>query len=144
MEKVLVRILLVDDHEVVRRGVRALLEAQPGFSVCGEACDGRTAVELARLTTPDLVIMDIGLPLLNGTEATRRIVQKIPGVRVIILSMHHSEQLVREALSAGAAGYVLKSDAAKDLLAAIEAVRSGVPFYSALVADLTGALPEEG
>ncbi len=128
------RILLVDDHELVRRGLRALLEMQPGWVVCGEAADGRTAVELAQKLAPDIVVMDIGMPQLNGIEATRQILERTRGIEVLMLSVHDSEQAVREVIGAGARGYVLKSDAGRDLVAAVEALLRREPFFSPSVA----------
>lgn len=124
------RILLVDDHELVRRGLRALLEMQPGYEICGEAADGREALELAQELRPDIVIMDLALPELNGLEATRRILQQVRNTEVLILSMHDSEHYVRETVAAGARGYVLKSDAGRDLVAAVEALRVHQPFFT--------------
>ena len=129
-----VRILLVDDHEVVRRGLRALLETHPGWVVCGEAADGRTAVRLARSLAPHVVVMDLTMPELNGLEATRQIIDKERQVQVLILSMHESDQVVREVLAAGARGYVLKSDAGRALTAAVEALLRGRPFFTSRVA----------
>ena len=129
-----IRILLADDHEVVRRGLRALLETHAGWEVCGEAADGRAAVELAQKLTPDIVVMDIGMPQLNGFEATRQILERTRGIEVLVLSVHDSEQLVREVIGAGARGYVLKSDAGRDLVAAVEALLRREPFFSPSVA----------
>ena len=129
-----IRILLADDHEVVRRGLRALLETHPGWEVCGEAADGRAAVELAQKLAPDIVVMDIGMPQLNGFEATRQILERTRGIEVLVLSVHESEQLVREVIGAGARGYVLKSDAGRDLVAAVEALLRREPFFSPSVA----------
>lgn len=128
------KILLVDDHEVVRRGLSALLETRPGWTVVGEASDGRTAVRMARETEADVVIMDIGMPELNGFEATRKIRKSRPEAELLVLSMHESEQLVREIIGAGARGYVLKSDAGRDLIAAVEALSRHEPFFTSHVA----------
>jgi DNA-binding NarL/FixJ family response regulator len=125
------RILLVDDHELVRRGLRMLLGSQPGWEVCGEASDGRTAVEMSRRLLPDIVVMDLSMPELNGFEAIRMILAKQPKVEVLALSMHESQQMVNEAINAGAHGYVLKSDAGSDLVAAVEALRRHSYFFSA-------------
>ena len=126
-----VRILVADDHEVVRRGVRALLEAEANWVVCGEAVTGREAVEAAQSLTPDVAIVDIGMPELNGFEVSRRIRTVTPRTEVLILTMQESEQVVREAVAAGARGYVLKSDAGRDLVAAVDAVRRHREFFSA-------------
>ena len=124
------RILLVDDHEVVRRGIRAVLEAEPEFEVCNEATDGRKAVELAQALKPDVVVMDIGLPVLNGIEATRQIRRHCRDTRVLILSLHEAEHFAEEALAAGASGYVFKSDAAREVVAAVQATRAGKPYLT--------------
>ena len=130
-----VRILVADDHEVVRRGIRALLEVQPGCEVCGEAVTGREAVRKARRLAPDIVILDIGMPELNGLDATRQIRKALPHTEVLILTMHESEQVVREVLAAGARGYLLKSDGGRDLVAAVEALRKHKPFFTSTVAE---------
>ncbi len=130
------RILVADDHEVVRRGLQALLEAHPGWEVSGEAADGREAVEKARQLKPDVVIMDISMPILNGLEATRQILKLNPTARVLILTMHESDQIVREVLDAGARGYVLKSDAGRDLVGAVEALRRYNSFFTSKVAEV--------
>ena len=124
------RILLADDHGVVRKGLRFLLERQPGMEVVGEAADGRDAVLLAETANPDIVVMDIGMPLLNGIDATAQIVKRKPTIRVIILSMHSDEHYLLSALNAGAKGYLLKGSAEEDLVRAIQAVSLGSPFFS--------------
>jgi DNA-binding NarL/FixJ family response regulator len=116
------RILLADDHETVRKGLRSILGARPDWEICGEATNGREAVEQAARFKPDLVIMDIGMPGLNGLGATRQIIRELPGTEVLILTMHDSEQIVWEVLDAGARGFVMKSDAASQLIAAAEAL----------------------
>jgi DNA-binding NarL/FixJ family response regulator len=130
------RVLVADDHDVVRRGVRSLLQSQPGFEVCGEASDGDQAVEQAQRLRPDIAVLDITMPGLNGLEATRAIAEKVPRTRVLILTMHESEQVVREVLNAGARGYVLKSDADRDLVAALEALREGRAFFTSKVSQM--------
>ncbi len=134
-----IRILVADDHEVVRHGLRALIESHPGWEVCGEAADGRAAVALAVELVPDIVIMDIGMPQLNGFEATRQILDRVRGTEVLVLSMHDSEQFVREVVEAGARGYVLKSGAGRDLVAAVEALLRRESFFSPSVASRVGA-----
>ena len=129
------RILIADDHEVVRRGVRALLEGRPDWTVCGEASTGREAVEKAKQLAPDVVILDIGMPELNGLEAARQIHQIAPQTGVLILTVHESEQLVREVLEAGARGYLLKSDAGRELITAIEALRGRRQYFTAGIAE---------
>jgi DNA-binding NarL/FixJ family response regulator len=130
------RILIVDDHEVVRRGLRALVESHPGWEVCGEAMNGREAVEKTKKLSPDVVVMDITMPELNGLEATRQILKTAPRIGVLILTMHESEQLVRAVLEAGAQGYVLKSDAGRDLVTAIEALSQHKVFFTSSVAKI--------
>src|SRR6185436_5827914 len=131
-----VRILVADDHEVVRRGVCALLEGHAGFEVCDEVVDGREAVEKAKRSLPDVVILDIGMPGLNGFDAARQIRKVSPASEVLILTMHESEQVVREVLAAGARGYVLKSDAGRDLVNAVEAVGRQRIFFTSSVAQV--------
>jgi DNA-binding NarL/FixJ family response regulator len=130
------RILIADDHEITRRGIRALLEAHPGWEVCGEASDGREAVNAANRLRPDIVLLDIGMPSLNGLDATRQIIAAVPQTRVLILTMHDSEQVVREVLTAGALGFLLKSDAGRDLVAAVEALQYRRTFFTTRVAQL--------
>ncbi|HYL34807.1 MAG TPA: response regulator transcription factor [Bryobacteraceae bacterium] len=125
-----VRILLADDHNILRDGMRLLLERQPGFAVVGEAADGREIVELAREQHPDVVVMDIAMPNMNGIEATRRIVDKQPGTGVVILSMHYDESYVIRSLKAGARAYLLKDALKTELIAAIRAVAEGRSFFS--------------
>lgn len=124
------RILVADDHEVVRRGVRALLESQPGWEVSGEACDGREAVEKARSLRPDILVLDVSMPGMNGLEVTREVVAALPEVRVLILTMHESQHFLNEALDAGAHGYLLKSDAGRDLVTAVETLRARRLFFT--------------
>ncbi len=130
------QVLLIDDHEVVRHGLRALVAGHSQYQICGEAADGRTGVRLAHELKPDLVVMDISMPGMNGQEATRLIREKCPNCEVLILSMHQSEHLIGTALSAGARGYVLKSDAALDLIAGLDSLRLRKPFFSGQVADI--------
>jgi DNA-binding NarL/FixJ family response regulator len=130
------RILLADDHEIVRRGLCALLRQHEGWEVCGEASDGREALEMARQLKPDVVIVDIGMPYLNGLDTTRQLLQQDPHFKVIVLTITDSDQVIREALDAGARGFVLKSDAARDLVAAVEALQSKRMFFTPRVNDL--------
>ena len=127
------RILIVDDHAVVRRGVRSLLEGHDDWEVCGEAINGRDAVEQSRRLRPDVVVMDLSLPELNGLDATRQIVKDTPGIEVLVLTMHHSEELAGDVLKAGARGYVMKSDADESLIAAVDSLRQHKPFLTSTV-----------
>lgn len=127
------RILIADDHELVRVGLRRLLEEHPGWEVCGEADDGRQAIEKARMLKPDVVLMDIGMPQLNGIEATRRIRRELPGTEVCILSVHDSEPLVRQAIEAGARAYLLKTDGKRDLVFAVEALLEHKTWFTGAV-----------
>lgn len=130
------KVLIADDHEVVRRGIRAMVKQYPHLEVCGEASDGREAVRVAAVLKPHIVIIDIAMPQLNGLDATRQIVRQDPNVNVLILTMHDSEQVVREVLAAGARGYLLKSDAGRDLIAALDAIAGGKTFFTSKVADI--------
>src|SRR6266700_6219255 len=132
----MLRILIADDHEVARRGIRALLESHPGWEVCGEAKDGRETVELASLMRPDVVLLDIGMPNLNGLEAARQILAALPEVAILILTMHDSDHMVREVLRAGARGFLLKSDAGRDLVAAVEALQRQRTFFTTRVSQM--------
>jgi two-component system response regulator NreC len=144
-----IRILLADDHIVMRSGLRLLLERQPNLLVVGEAADGRQAVELAASEKPDVVVMDIAMPHLNGVEAARQIVNRAPLTAVVILSMHSDESYVIRSLKAGARAYLLKDSAESDLISAIHAITEGKSFFSPLVRrilkeDYMHALAEMG
>src|SRR5258708_2300881 len=115
------RLLVADDHEIVRKGLCTILQQHPGWEVVGEASDGREAVEKTNVLKPDVVIMDIGMPLLNGIEATLQLLKSAPQTKVLILTMHESDSLIRELLDAGVRGYVLKTDAGTDLIKALDA-----------------------
>jgi DNA-binding NarL/FixJ family response regulator len=130
------RILLADDHEIVRRGLCSLLQKHEGWEVCGEASDGRQTIEMAKQLKPDVVIVDIGMPHLNGLDTTRQLLQHDPNFKVIVLTITDSDQVIREALDAGARGFVLKSDAARDLEAAVEALQNKRMFFTPRVNDL--------
>ena len=121
---------------MVRRGIRAVMEAQSGWEICGEAPTGRGAVEKAKQLKPDLVILDISMPELNGLEATRQILKAVPKVEILILTIHESEQVEREVLAAGARGYILKSDDGADLVAAAESLRRHRPFFTTRVTTM--------
>ncbi len=131
-----VRILLADDHNILRDGMRLLLERQPGFAVVGEAGDGREIVEMAREHHPDVIVMDIAMPNMNGIEATRRIVEKNPETGIVILSMHYDESYVLRSLKAGARAYLLKDALKAELIAAIRAVSEGRSFFSPKVSRI--------
>jgi DNA-binding NarL/FixJ family response regulator len=130
------RILLADDHIVMRTGLRALLERQPNLEVVGESENGRETVALAASLRPDVVVMDVGMPVLNGIEATQMIVTQCPTIAVVILSMHADESYVMRALKAGARGYLLKDSAAADLIGAIQAISQGKSFFSPKVSRI--------
>jgi DNA-binding NarL/FixJ family response regulator len=136
------RILLVDDHEIVRKGLKSVLEARKDWEIIGEATTGREAVEMVEELKPDVVVMDISMPELNGLEAVRQIVKIAPRTEVLVLTMHESEDLVREVLEAGARGYLLKSDASRQLISAVEALRIHKPYLTSRVNEvvLTGYL----
>jgi len=131
----MIRILLADDHALVRRGFAMILSAQPDMEIAGEAGNGREAVELAEKLKPDVVVMDVTMPELNGIEATRRLIEAAPRARVLALSMHKDAVYVREILRAGARGYLLKDSADADLLAAVRAVAKGEGYLSPGVSD---------
>ena len=132
----MLRILIADDHEVARHGIRALLEGHPGWEVCGEAKDGRETVELAESLKPDLILLDIGMPNLNGLEATRQILATSPEAVILILTMHDTDHVVREVLRAGARGFLLKSDAGRELVAAVEALQRQRTFFTNRVSQM--------
>lgn len=130
-----IRVLVADDHGIVRKGLRFLLERQPGMEVIGEAADGRQAVQCCAELEPNVVIMDVAMPQLNGIDATAQIVKANPGTGVIILSMYADEAYLVRALSAGAKGYLLKDSAEADLVRAIQVVAQGRPFFSPQIAQ---------
>jgi DNA-binding NarL/FixJ family response regulator len=130
------RLLIADDHEVVRRGIRSLIESHPGWTVVAEADDGLAAVEEVKRASPDIAVLDISMPELNGLEAARRIASEAPKCQVLILSVHDTEQMVREVLQAGARGYVLKSDAGRHLVEAIEALQANTTYFTSRVATM--------
>ena len=129
-----IRIMLADDHTVVRQGLRKLLEERSDWEVIAEAGDGREAVRLAEQHKPDVAILDVAMPLLNGIEATRQIARRVPGTRVLVLSMHADEAYVTQILQAGATGYLLKESADVDLMQAVSAVSMGKSFFSPAIA----------
>jgi DNA-binding NarL/FixJ family response regulator len=132
----LVRILLADDHTIVRHGLRRMLEERAEWQVVAEACDGRQAIKLAEQHKPDVAIIDVAMPLLNGIETTRQLIRKVPGLKVLVLSMHVDEVYVTQMLRAGATGYLLKDSADNDLFQAVTAVARGQSFFSPAIARL--------
>lgn len=131
-----IRILLADDHTVIRNGLRVLLERQPGFEVVGEASHGREAVEMARSLNPNVAVVDVAMPILNGIEAARQISAEFPSIAIVVLSMHSDESYVLRALKAGARGYLLKDSGENELIAAIRAVRDGKAYFSPAISKL--------
>lgn len=131
-----IRVLVVDDHELVRRGLRALFDVDSGCEICGEAANGRDAVECARQLEPDVVVLDISMPGLNGLEAARQIRKTVPKAEVLALTMSDSDQLVRQLLNAGVHGYLLKSDAATDLVEGVKSLGKHKPFFTSKVARM--------
>ena len=134
MRTMALRILVADDHSVVRRGLRELLESRKGWKVCAEAADGRDAVVQAQHHRPDVAILDLGMPELNGVEAARQVHASSPETEILILSAHASEKLARDVLGAGARGYLLKEDADQDLLSAVDAVSQHRAFFTSKLA----------
>lgn len=131
-----IRILLADDHTILREGIRSLIESEPDMSVIGEANDGHTAVKLAIQLKPDIILMDLAMPLLNGLEATRQIKKQNPQAKILILTMHENEEYIRQVLVAGAMGYILKDAAARELLGAIRSVYKGEVVLSPAITRL--------
>jgi len=130
-----VRILIADDHLIVRRGLRAVLETHPDFVICAEAGDGSQAVELTTAHKPDVAVLDVSLPILNGIEATRQIRRSAPDTEVLVLTVHDSDDLIREALHAGARGYLLKTEAAEQITGAVASLARHRPFFSSRVSE---------
>lgn len=130
-----IRLALVDDHSLVRDGIRALLSVIPTVTVVGEAENGATAIEMVEQSKPDLLLVDINLPDINGLELTRKLRDRYPSLKVLVLSMHDSKEYVSESLRSGASGYVLKNSPSREIVAAIEAIANGGTFYSAEIAQ---------
>jgi len=130
------KILVVDDHDIIRRGLKDLLNAKSGWEVCAEAKTGKEAVALAEQLKPNIVVMDISMPDLNGLEAARRIHKSLPKTGILILTMHFSDQLVREVIEAGARGYILKSDADRDLVAAVDCIANRRTFFTSRASEM--------
>ena len=133
------RILLADDHEIVRHGVRMLIEKEPGWEVCGEAADGRKAVALAEKLTPDVVVLDLGMPELNGLDAARQIKRALPKAEVLIFTGEESEQLIHEVFAAGVRSYILKSDIGGHLVAAIRALGQHKHYFTSRISEVVFA-----
>lgn len=131
----MLRIMLADDHDVIRFGLRHLLERKPEWKVCGEASNGREAAEMAAALKPDIAIVDLSMPELNGLEATRQIVRSVPGTAVLIYTINESEKVVHDVLSAGAKGIVLKSDLNSAIVQAVETLAQGKPYFTSRVAE---------
>jgi DNA-binding NarL/FixJ family response regulator len=129
------RILIADDHDVVRAGVRTILQSQPGWEVVAEASDGKEAIDKALATRPDVAVLDFSLPAVNGVEATRQIRARVPGIEVLIFTMHDTDALVRDVLEAGARGFLLKSDAGQFLISAVESLAAHKPFFTGKVSE---------
>jgi DNA-binding NarL/FixJ family response regulator len=138
------RILIADDHDLVRKGLRMLIEEHPGWTVCGEARSGREAVEQATQHSPDIVVIDVSMPDLNGLEATRLIRKACPRSEVLVITHHDSDEIAAEVLNAGARGYVLKSDSDKDLVNAVEALSRHKPFFTARITEMLLTNRENG
>ncbi len=130
------RILVADDHEIVRRGLVALIKGNPEWEVCAECDDGRQAVDKAQQLKPDIVVLDIGMPVLNGLEATRQILRNNPNIKVLVLTITDADQVVQAVLDAGARGFILKSDAVRDLMMAVDALQHNRTFFTARVAEM--------
>ena len=131
----MIRILIADDHAVVRSGLRTILDAHPNLEVVAEAADGNEAVHKAIETTPDIAVIDYSLPLINGIEVTRQIRAQLPKTEVLIFTMHDNESLIQDVMKVGARGYLLKSDAGRDLISAIEALAVHRPFFTTKVSE---------
>ncbi len=130
------RLVVADDHPLMRRGICDLLEAEPGWEVVAKASNGREAIDAVSKTKPDVLVIDLAMPELNGLTATREILRLFPELGVVLLTMHNTDQSVREVLESGARGYVLKSDAEQDLVAAVRAVAAGKPFFTANITEI--------
>ena len=130
------RLVVADDHALMRRGICDLLETEPGWEIVAQAVNGREAVDAVARTRPDVLVIDLAMPELNGLTAAREILRSFPRVEIVLLTMHNTDQTIREVLECGARGYVLKSDAEQDLIAAVKAVSQGKPFFTPSVAEV--------
>jgi len=130
------RILIADDHDLMRRGLRGVLESRPGWTICAECPNGREAVAKAEALRPDVVILDIGMPDLNGIEAARRILKQVPHPEILLLSAHYTDQLIRDVLAIGIRGYILKSDAERELVTAVESLINRKAFFTSQATEL--------
>src|SRR6204780_2797477 len=140
----MLRILVADDHDLMRRGIKALLQSHAGWEVCGEAQTGREAVAKAEELKPDVVILDISMPDLNGVDAAKRIRKSSPDTEVLILSVHYSDQLIRDILEAGVRGYIVKSDSDRDLIIAVETLANHKPFFTPRATEVMLSSFKEG
>jgi DNA-binding NarL/FixJ family response regulator len=134
-----IRILIADDHDVVRAGIRLLIEKESGWEVCGEAADGRQAVVLAEKLRPDVVVLDLTMPELNGLEAARQIKRRLPQVEVVMLTAHENEDLVHQVFDVGARSYIVKTEAAKNLIPAVRSAYAHKPFFTSKVSEIVFA-----
>ncbi|MFC3079971.1 response regulator [Phenylobacterium terrae] len=132
----MLRVLIADDHEIVRKGVREVIEAHPGWEVCGEASDGQEALDMALREKPNVIVLDVSLPTLNGVALTRRLKRELPTANVLLFTMHDDDETVSGGLAAGARGYILKTDSGRQLEAAISALGANRPYFSAFVSEL--------
>jgi DNA-binding NarL/FixJ family response regulator len=132
----MLRILIADDHEIVRHGIRDIVQAQPGWEVCGEASDGQAALDIGQREKPNVAVLDVSLPVLNGVALTRRLRQASPNTAVLLFTMHDDDETVSSALAAGARGYLLKSDSDEHLVAAIRALGANRPYFSDFIAEM--------
>jgi len=129
------QVLIADDHTIVRKGLRALVESQPDWEVCAEATNGREAVEKAIATRPNVVVLDFGMPEMDGLTATRKIHEALPGTEVLILTQHDADAVIRQVLRAGARGYILKTDAGEELVQAVTALKNHKPFFTRRISE---------
>ena len=140
----LLRVLVADDHPIVRAGLRSLIESRPGWQVCAEGVNGREAVEKAAKLKPDIAVLDVSMPILNGIEATRQLRKVSPETEILILTMHDADQMVQQLIEAGCRGYIMKDDADRNLLAALDALRRHKPYFSSRVAPGAAAFGRTG